>query len=215
MKHNTLPVIGGIFLIIVGVLALLQTLGLLLALATIVWTLLFAVAGLGFLYVFLAERERWWAVIPGLVLLSIATVIALETWLPRIGDVVSGPLVVLAIALSFWIVYAMDRKNWWAIIPGGVMLSVAALIFVDELTDIDSAFILFFGMAATFLLVSFVEVEGRPLRWALIPAGVLALIGLFLAGQAASALAFVIPGILVLIGLYLVIRSLRAETAKE
>ena len=46
---------------------------------TIVWPLLFGVAGVSFLYLLLANRdERWWAIIPRTVLLSLAAVIVLE-----------------------------------------------------------------------------------------------------------------------------------------
>src|SRR5690606_41960036 len=39
------------------------------------------------------------------------------------GDIV-GAYVMFAIALPFLYVYLRNRENWWALIPGGIMLTI-------------------------------------------------------------------------------------------
>jgi uncharacterized BrkB/YihY/UPF0761 family membrane protein len=78
-------IILGTLLIAAGVLSLLQNLtGI--QVGGLFWSLLFGIAGVVFLYVWLTHRsDNWWDVIPGIVLLSLAMLIALDQLAPTVG----------------------------------------------------------------------------------------------------------------------------------
>ena len=74
----------GILLIAVGILFLMQSVGIIPAGIGLIWASLFALAGLAFLFVFLANHQRnWWAIIPSFTLLGIAGTITLAETSPR------------------------------------------------------------------------------------------------------------------------------------
>jgi hypothetical protein len=83
---------------------------------------------LPFLMVFLNNRDNWWALIPCYVLLAIGAMIAL-IGLQVLGGLLIPSYVLLAIALPFFVVYARDSKQWWPLIPGGI-LAVIGISFL-------------------------------------------------------------------------------------
>lgn len=165
----------GILLLIAGAALLLQNLGVFGPIVTnLVWVLLFGLGGLAFLLVFFFNRQHWWALIPGCTLLGLAFLAGFGERLQE----ASGAIFMAAIGLSFALIYAVRREHWWAIIPSGSLFSVAAMILVTgDGTAGISLGILFLGLALTFLLVYLLP-EARAQRWALIPSGVLALLGI-------------------------------------
>ena len=187
----------GVLLIAAGVLFLLDALGVLPEIGDLVWIVLFAVGGLAFLWFYMTNREQWWAVIPGCVLLGIAGTIALSdtagSW--------SGALVPAAIGVSFWIIYLARRDMWWPIIPGGVLITVALMAgFADTLPDETITAILFLGLALTFLLVYLLPTPAGRMKWALIPAAVSAVLGIgFLASMGGMVTLLAVAGPLALI----------------
>jgi hypothetical protein len=199
----------GVLLIVAGILFLLGALGVLPEIGNLVWIVLFAVGGLAFLWVFIANREQWWAVIPGCVLLGIAATIALS----GVSGLWAGALVPAAIGVSFWIIYFARRDFWWAIIPGGVMISVALMTgLADTLPDQMITAILFLGLAVTFLLVFLLPTPEGRMKWALIPAAVTAVLGIaFLAsmGNVVTLLAVAGPLALIIGGGFLLWRGLK------
>ena len=113
----------GILLIALGVLSLVGDLGVFsfADVGDLIWGLLFGVAGLAFLAAFLTDTyERWWAAIPGLTLCGLAVLIVFGDRLGASG----GALFLAAIGLSFWVIYLVRREFWWAIIPGGALITL-------------------------------------------------------------------------------------------
>jgi len=211
-KRFEASVAWGVLLIAGGVLFLLQNLGILGSGMALVWALLFATAGAIFLYVFLYDRANWWAVIPGCVLLSVGTLIGLDELAPTVSNLMGGALVLGAIGLSFWIIYFTKREYWWAIIPGGVMFTMAVITIVDSAAqDLEVGGILFLGLGATFGILSLMPHPQGRMKWPLIPAAVLLIMGVLLTAASASVLNYVWPMALVLAGLYLVYRSLTSK----
>jgi len=208
MKDNRSPLLVGILLIALGALFLLGNLGVLGSVGTAVWFLLFAVVGVAFLYVYISDRERWWAVIPGFTLLGLSALIGLTSMLPRVGNLVGAPIFLASIGLAFWAVYFTRRQFWWAIIPGGVMLSVATLVFIEGLNpSFDAGGIILLGIGATFALVALVETDHGRMRWAWIPAGVMALLGLLVMGQSMALMRYLWPLVIIGGGLFFVARG--------
>jgi len=208
MRRGEVRVIGGILLIAAGVLFLLQNIGILGADIAFTWPLLFGAGGAVFLYVFLTNRANWWAVIPGFVLLSLAAVIALDQFAPQVEETWGGAIFLGGIGLAFWVVYFFKREHWWAIIPGGVLLTIALVAGLSSvLEDIEMGGVFFLGLGLTFALLSFLPTPEGRMKWALIPAAVLLVMGLLITAAATAVLNYLWPAVLILAGLYLIFRT--------
>ncbi len=86
--------------------------------------------GLGFLAIWLtdAERERWWALIPAGVLLTLGVVASYDEMLDGRGGVFGGTLFFLGLAATFAALYLLPSVNQsWAIWPA-LGLGVVALL---------------------------------------------------------------------------------------
>lgn len=205
-------VLWGALLVGLGLLLLLQNLGVMTFLWSAAWTILFAAGGVFFLLVFLSNhRENWWAVIPGFALLGIATLIGLETMAPRLESVLGGALFLAQLGVSFWIIYLLDRSRWWAIIPGGVLLTLALVAGLDQsLPGLETGGVFFLGLAATFGLVYLHPGAVGRIGWALIPAAILLALGILTSLAAAESLfAYIWPAILIAIGGFMLYKALR------
>jgi hypothetical protein len=203
----------GALLIIGGVVFLLQNLNII-QFGPLIWALLFALGGLFFLSVFFPNRLNWWALIPSLTLFSIALLLAAGYFFPSFTDTWGGSIVLGGIGLSFLLVYLVDRKNWWAIIPCGVLLTLAVVAGVGTLLPgVAAGGILFVGLGLTFALVAMLPPERGSMWWAWIPAGVLALMGLLLLLFSGQLTGLLLPVILIGAGLLLVFFAIRRRAS--
>ena len=82
---------------------------------------------LPFIVVFVRNRAQRWALIPAYALLVVMGVITLGETLGVNDDLVSA-YVMLACAIPFFVVYALDRRRWWPLIPG-ITLALMGLSF--------------------------------------------------------------------------------------
>ena len=210
MKRFDVRAVGGILLIVVGILLLLQGFGILGVVVALIWALVFGAAGLVFLYVFLTDRANWWAVIPGFGLLGIAALIALDEFWPQVGDAVGGALFLGGVGLAFWIIYFINRKHWWAVIPGGVMFTLALVAGLSPIYEGPAmGGVFFLGLGLTFGLLSFVPTPHGRMKWALIPAAVLLVMGLLITAITTGILDVLFAAVLILVGLYFLFRVFR------
>jgi hypothetical protein len=177
MKRFDPRIVFGILLIVGGVLALAQTMGLLSNVSDIFWGGLFLVAGLVFLS--LLFGGHWWAAFPGFTLAALGVLILL----PDSFGALSGAIFLGGIGLSFWYVYFTNRiERWWALIPAGVLTALALMIVVTQQYQDFGAAIFLGGIGLSFFAVYFTERTER--WWALIPGGVLVtLAGVTVAAQ--------------------------------
>ena len=207
MKRIEWALVWGIGLVMGGLLFLLQNLGLLGPSATLLWAFLFLAAGAVFLYVFITSPARWWPIIPGLGLVSLAGLMALEELSPAAAEIWGGSIFLGGLAVSFWVVYFLDRKSWWAVIPGGVLFTLAVVAYLGSAVGgMESGGVFFLGLGLTFGLLRFLPTgEGRQ-KWALIPAAVCLVLALLVLAQAATILQYLWPVALIAGGLYLVLR---------
>jgi hypothetical protein len=209
MKKFDAGAILGLLLIVGGLLLLLHNYGVLGWAFDLLWAFLFGAAGLVFLFVFVANRALWWALIPACALLGVGALIALDQIAPRAGEAVGGALFLGGIGLGFWVVYFLDRERWWAVIPGGVMITLAFIAGLSAVLEgVESGGILFLGLGLTFGLLSLVNTPQGRLRWALIPAAVMLVMGLALSAATARLLGYLWPAALILVGLYFIFRQL-------
>ncbi len=210
MKRTNEQILGGALLVGGGVLLLLQNLGFLGG-GELLWAALFALGGLVFIAVYFRDR-RWWALIPGCALLGLAAPMALsvagESW-AELG----GAAFLAMLGAAFGAVYIENRLvRWWALIPAGTLLTLAA---VASLSMIDAAeeggWVFFLGLALTFFAVALLPHGDKRRDWALYPA--IACLGLGAIVVSASTSAFTIVAAIGLIGVgvYLLYRTRRAE----
>ena len=209
MRRFEVRVVGAILLIAVGILVLLQNLGILAGGLALLWALLFGAGGVVFLYVFITDRTNWWAIIPGFVLPSIAAIIALDQFAPAISGSWGGTLVLGGIGLAFWVVYLTNREHWWAVIPGGVLVTLALVTGISSVLEgVEMGGVFLIGLGVTFGLLSLMRTPEGRIKWALIPAGVLLVVGLLVTAATASLLQYLWPAALILVGLYVILRIL-------
>jgi hypothetical protein len=128
-------------------------------------------------------QKNFWAVIPATIFSLLALGLVLDN---RADGELLGALVVLAISTPFFFIYFTQEKQWWAIIPAGLLgsIGVTALICAVSPTfdhsNVKNALFLL-GFAATFSVV-YLRRSIHPAEWAKYPAivfGFLALVSLF------------------------------------
>lgn len=122
-------------------------------------------------------------------------------------------MVLGGIALGFWTIYLTDIDRWWAVIPAGVMTTLALVTLTDKFgAAFDGGGTLFLGMGVTFLLLWVLPSRGRRMTWALFPGVVLLVIGLLLSAARASLLNYIVPSLFILIGAYFLLRTFSSGT---
>ncbi len=166
---------------------------------------------LPFLVVYFRNREQWWALIPAYILLVVGLMVVL------LDDVLQGTMVpafvLSAIALPFIVIFARDRKNWWALIPAYVLLAVGLMVVLLEDVlggNLVPAYVMF-AIALPFFAV---YLRNRENWWALIPAGIMSVIGIsFLIAEAA--VEYVFPVALILVGVWILTRQFMSKDKEK
>ena len=173
MRRLGVAAVAGVVLIVFGLLFLLGALGIVRVGVTAL-PVFFGLGGLVFLYVFFANRANWWALIPGLTLLGLAGLIAWGEFGPQDAEAWGPVFFLLMIALSFWLIYALNPENWWAVIPGGVLTTVALVVGLSSVFAEGPWLVgvFFLGLSVTFGLLWLLPSPQGRLKWALIPAAV-------------------------------------------
>lgn len=101
----------------------------------IVATIILTGVSLPFLLIFVSDRQHWWALIPALTMAGVAAGVFLEG-IGAIGGEAVGGFVVGGISLGFVSIYLIDRQQWWALIPGGIMGVVAFFLLLATAADL-------------------------------------------------------------------------------
>lgn len=200
---------GGMFILIGGIF-LLQYFGFI-EFSAFLWAILFALGGLIFLSVFSSDREKWWAIIPGFALISIAFVIAFDNLFSDWAGDLGGLIILGGLGMSFVVIYFINRENWWAIIPAGVLISIGMIVGLESLlpgTATGGLFLL--GLGLTFGVLALVPTPQGKMGWAWIPAGILTIIGLILLIVSAAVFRILGAAGLIILGGYLIYRTLRS-----
>lgn len=209
--------VWGALLIALGAFFLLQVTGIFGVLTGLFWSLAFAAGGAVFLYVFLTGlHTRWWAAIPGFTLLGLAATVFYGNFAPPFFADISGAVFLASIGAGFAAIFFTNREQWWAIIPGGALFSVAAVAAVSSsgLGFLNPGSVLFIGLGLTFGLLGLMSTYlNTNLRWAYIPAAVLLVMGLVIFTPFVGALAWIWPLALIGGGAYLVLSRPKQDAA--
>jgi hypothetical protein len=216
MRSVIWRVYTGLLLLGLGVLILLQNLGVFQAGASfegILFGAAFILGGVAFLAVLITNRENWWAAIPGITLCSIGVLILVSSLLPAVGEKIGGAIVLGGIALSFWVIFFLDSGNWWAVIPGGTLLTLAAITVLPSYLTSGNGFIvpgvLFTGLGLTFALLGIMRIGQSRWTWPWFPAAILIIMGVLFVVSAYNLAQIIWPAALILLGLFLVFRATR------
>lgn len=190
----------GVLLVGFGALFLLQQFGFFSFMVKTLWGLGFIGGGAVFLSLFLNDKRQWWALFPAAALACTGLSIILP------GGGMIGALWLGGLGAAFLMIHVAYRNWVWPIIPGGVLLSIAALVAFETLTFhwFNGASIMFFGWAATFVAVWYQSTDRHYYSWALIVAAVLGFVGVIILTASVMATMFkiVVPVGLILLGVY-------------
>lgn len=205
--------IWGLSLIAIGAFFLLQQLGWFGNVQLPFWAFAFGLLGVIFLVTFVSDRRQWWALIPGCIMLGLSVIIvnSENEFLP---EAQAGALFLFSIGLPFLLIYLVDRRQWWALIPGGVLTVIALLTMVlssREVSGTTITAVIFFGLAAVFGVLRFATRANPWMGWATWVAIILAAIGALVLVSGPTAVAVVGPAILIGLGLILLVRAYRAR----
>ncbi len=141
-----------------------------------VWSIALIGSGLTFFAIYLLDRSRWWALIPGYILAVTGVFLPLDHLLHGNGDAIYW---LAAVGLPFLVAFLVNRKNWWALIPAGIMLATAVFLSVERMLNGNMEAVYWTGLiGAIFFVVFLTDVRRR--WWALIPFYVMATTSLFL-----------------------------------
>lgn len=183
MNINRWGLFWGVILIGAGLLALLSQLGYVEDLSPTLWIFVFAAISLFALFGYATSGWKQWGwLFPAGVFGGLAVVIALAT--SNVDNAAVASPLFLGLLIPFVAAYLTDRaRNWWALIPGGVMLFLALTTLLVDNVDgewVGAMFLLLFALA--FLAVYLTD---RTRSWALLVAyifGVLSIAPMLAAG---------------------------------
>ncbi|HYM66170.1 MAG TPA: hypothetical protein VEW68_02655 [Patescibacteria group bacterium] len=198
-------VFWGVVLVVAGLLLLSLSLGLVPSPTGDVVGVLFAIAGFAILASYVVLHTHWWTLIAGPTMLGLAGAIFIT------GDL-GGAAFLGAIGVGFLLVALTGVRRWWAVIPGGTLVTLGFIAAMSNaIGGTMSGSVLFFGLALTFGVLALIRIEGHRMVWPVYPALGCLVFGLLLA-TSAGASEILWPLLLVAAGVFLLIRSAARPT---
>jgi len=176
MNVNKSGLFWGLLLIIGGGVALAQQFGYMDQLPESVWMWVFALISLvGLISYLTSGLKEWGWLFPAGIFGGLAVTVAMAT--NHVDNAAVGSPLFFGLLLPFAVAYLTDRtRNWWALIPGGVMLFLAmTTLLVDNVGGewIGSLFLFLIGLS--FLVV---YLNNRTRTWALLVAYIMGVLSI-------------------------------------
>jgi hypothetical protein len=192
----------GVLLIVFGVLALLD---IYIDLGAWVWVAVLTIGGLAVYAVYAVDRTEKWMLIISYAMLAVAGLVSLLT-LGVLQDAFVATYVLLAIALPFFVGFLFNRSNWGLLIPAYVLTIIGVMVPLIELGVLEDTLIATYIMLAIAIPFFVVYLLNTKNWWALIPGGILAVIGLgFLIAEAS--VEYIFAAGLIVAGILIVVRQ--------
>jgi hypothetical protein len=176
MKVNKSSLFWGLLLIIGGGVALAQQLGYMDQLPDSAWMWVFALISLvGLVSYITSGFKEWGWLFPAGIFGGLAVIVALAT--SGYDNAAIGSPLFFGLLIPFAAAYLTDRtRNWWALIPGGIMLFLAVVtLLVDNVGGEWIGSLFLFLIALSFLIVYF---SNRTRSWALLVAYILGVLSI-------------------------------------
>ena len=170
-----------VMLILFGFLLLLDTFNILNDATELFLAAIFGFGAFVSLSFYLQHRQNWWALIPGGILLGLSGFFLIDAFpsLNRQVDEVS--FMMFAFALAFWVIFATERRQRWAIIPAGLFTFVALIITFE---NPEFFLALLFGLASFFGFQFYAKNHKH--WWILLPSSALLGVSAILASESMS-----------------------------
>ena len=208
----------GFLLVLIGALLLLQKMDFLQGTwENVLWTVVAGAAGIYMLYLFIKARKRWWWIIFGSLLLGVMANQLLFLLVPQLGSELNDTILLSLLGLGFILVFFVNRTNWWAMVPGGFLVTLG-LIALSENTDylfVDSNVLLFFGLGITFFLLFLIPTPVGRLNWAAYFAIPLLLVGAYFAFMGEDLIMQLAgPILIIVLGLFFIINTIRTNISR-
>lgn len=168
MKVNKSSLFWGLLLIIGGGVALAQQFGYLNQLPNSAWMWVFALISLVGLVSYLTSGLKEWGwLFPAGIFGGLAVTVALAT--NHVSSAAVGSPIFFGLLLPFLAAYLTDRtRNWWALIPGGIMLFLAMVTLLADNVGGEWIGSLFLFLIALSFFVVYLNNHAR--TWALLVA---------------------------------------------
>lgn len=166
---------GGLALILMGAVFLGVNLGILPQFDEFLWASFMGILSLLFFITYFTSGIRSWGwLFPATIFASISATIFLSS--TGANGAYGGALVMAGVAIPFWVALTLGRKNWWALIPAGILTIIAGIVLLSStaLGDDFIGGIFMVGLGIIFITIYFMN---REQWWAVIPGGVTATIG--------------------------------------
>jgi len=205
-------IVWGGLLILFGALALAETFY---ALGAWMWIAVLAISGIVVFGVYVTDSSDKSLLIFAYVLLAVALLVALLT-LNVLRDPFIATFVLLAVALPFLGAFLKSgRTNWGLLLPAYILTTIGIMVPLNEigiLRDTLVASYVLFAVAIPFFVT---YIRNRENWWALIPGGVISVVGLALLIASRSA-EYIFPALLIIAGVgVLVSQFIKKEKGEQ
>ena len=214
MKPRASHFLSGMFLVLVGVLFLLRTLG-------YVWfdeeytvAVVFFSAGVVLLLAYYVFHKRLWTLILGAIGVFVGAAVFVDESRVLPNEAI-GIFFFVITGLVFLDALRQGKRNWWALIPGGFCLIFAAHILLDMSWWLPGEYhgvIFFGGVGLIFGIIYLLKDKTLKLDWAKYPSLIsflLALLVMLTVDFRDRFNRFVFPVILIAVGIFVLVKSLQ------
>ncbi|MCP4168668.1 MAG: hypothetical protein GY759_22615 [Chloroflexi bacterium] len=175
MKSQTKQtLVWGGLLILLGILLLVETYA---DLNAWIWVSLLSVVGLGVFIIYLVDRSEVGLLLLTYVLWAIAGLITIVT-LDILQDELIATYILTIIAIPFLVAFLLNRALWAALIPAYILFAVGLMVGLIGAGVLDDLLIPAYVMLAIAIPFFAVFIRDTGQWWALIPGGILTVIGL-------------------------------------
>jgi len=189
----------GIGLLVIGVLILIENLNILQGNpGIIISAFVYGALSIYFFTQYFRYKSQWWLLL-GVFLFGFASgkIVVLFPSIESYSSLFS----ILSLAIGFFLIYILDRQNWWALIPGSIIASLGVIQLLEITNNATSTNgIIFLGLGAAFLLMFLVPIKSGRMNWPLIPAVILLATGLVRSFEKSDSLAALLGPILLIAG---------------